>query len=330
MNNSNTPIILAAVFSGLLHLGGIYQLSDLGQVKSIDSLSQKTPQEIVVNLKPALRENYIDTELESKKNDNKSDFISDKSSKADSSKFGTETGVLPASDFKDLLSQAQRSQMEQNLTPAELFTEIQKQKEKIDTEEKNQRIEEQLKDKISVLEKVEVAKESTKEEKPKEQTEEEKEIEEIKDMNLSLAQKESIKKDVFSLPLISIGSRTLSEEGIDAFEARESDLGKYIKTVRDKLGLNFNQMIFFHYKSSYILETKVETSFYIRPDGKIENLETKLVKGDPIFLEYCKSVVTSSSPFGPFSEKLKPFLEENGMLKMDILFGNNIRKSEDS
>ena len=127
--------------------------------------------------------------------------------------------------------------------------------------------------------------------------------------------------------MISIGNRTLSERGVDAFSAKGNHIGKYIRNMRDKIGLRFNQMVFFHYKTNSIGESRVNIAFDIHEDGKVTNIRMDNVRGDPLFAEYCETVVMNAQPFLKFTRDLEPFLEE-GVLKMNILFGYNVREDK--
>jgi len=127
------------------------------------------------------------------------------------------------------------------------------------------------------------------------------------------------------LPFISIGNRSLSEFGQDAFNTEGSPLGKYYKTMRDKVGLHFYQMIYFHYRTSNVFGSKASIQFVIESSGYVRDIKKLSSSGDPMFSEYCKTVIQNAAPFAPMDESMRPYLEE-GVLNMNVLFGYDVHE----
>jgi hypothetical protein len=332
MNRSGKTFVIAVALSVLIHFLLIFHFKNLCLTYVFHP--DKKP-EILFDLidespSPPHKKYFVDTpEQPPVKEHVKSENISDKNSRVDSSQKGEESGVQPASKEKDLLSQAMRyapSNPASSLTQQmEQFHKAEKQIEREEEKEKAKMIT----DNTTLLEKGQIQeKRKTKEPVPRDPEEQ---LNQLQNMNVSLIKSggHSDKSDIFPLPLISLGERTMSVNGLDAFDAEESEVGKYFKVMRDKIGLRFYQMVFFHYRTSYIFGSKVDLKFNIKPNGTIENLETKLISGDPIFEKYCETVLINAAPFAPLHEKLKPYLE-GGVLKMDILFGYDVKDSKEN
>lgn len=326
MKHSNKTLIIAALLSILINVIGIHELYNVQTLSMVPVKPEALPVTFEFRTpKKMYLDTPVDTQVDTPDQVSDSEFFSDKSSLADSSSLENETGILPESKIKGLLPQAERGA---NIKPMPLQKMLQKNQQNIkEIQEKEimERNRSEISDKISVLKKSEISRKETKTQKPEKPVNLQEELEKLNDMDVSLTKpQKTFAEDLFPLPMISIGNKTLSELGIDAFSTQGSYLGKYVKKMREKIGLHFNQMIFFHYKSSYILETRANISFRIAPNGKLLKLKAKFLKGDPLFVEYCKSVITSSAPFSPFSDKMKPFLEEDGNLDMNIVFGYNV------
>jgi hypothetical protein len=328
MTRSQKPVYVALGLSALVNFIGVRGLYRLETLPA-SVLPPKKPDPIVFDLKPpAKKQTYLDTPEQSREPLRKTDFISDKSSRADSARAGDETGVLPEAEIRDLEVQAERRAKTPLMPPARLKREIERRTEKIEKQIERKRAKEKLENRLSVFEKkpAEQVEETREKKEPKKESPESL-LEKIRKTDVSLTPSEASEDDLFPLPMISIGSRSRSEKGVDAFDARGNELGKYIKTMREKIGLRFHEMVFFHYRSSYIFESKVRMQFLIHPDGSVEFLKKEFVKGDPLFADYCESVIRRAAPFAPLSPELEPFLEKDGNLFMNILFGYNVSRT---
>ena len=329
MEDSYKPLIAGILLSGLVNVALLSHIPVMQHSLPLTSPApeKKKEERVLFDLRSLPKKNtFIDTPEVAQKPPPKPDFISDKSSQADSSKKGKETGIMPESKTKDLMAQAPRFAPRQPaLPPPQMIQQVRKQLKKMEEEQKKEDTKTALDNKLSVLEQKKKPKEKS-EEKSK-QIDPEEEISKISDTQVSLSreQKAIETNDLFPLPMISLGERSLSENGKDSFNATDTQVGKYIKKMRDKIGLKFNEMVFFHYKTSSIVESKVKVSFEIRPDGRVINIKKEFISGEPFFGDYCSSVIKGSEPFASYNKEMAPFLED-GVLKMSILFGYNIRE----
>lgn len=302
----------------------ISQVPKMGTLE-ISSLPPRKEEKVIYEWIPkTIVQKYIDTPDKPIQPLKEAEHISDKDSREDSARQGSETGLMPDSKTKDLISQAQRESSTPQLPSRAAMQKMQKQIEKMEKKQKREDDKTALQDKTSVIEKKKKEESKDKSQKDKEIDAEE-ELSKLSETAVSLAREpEPAKEDLFPLPMISIGTRTLSETGRDAFNAKGNHIGKYIRKMRDKIGLRFNQMVFFHYKANSISESRVNVAFDIHEDGKVTHIQKDNIKGDPLFAEYCETVVMNAQPFSRFTKDLEPFLEE-GVLKMNILFGYNVR-----
>ena len=327
VNDSFKYFSSAVVLSLLVNTVMISQVPKMGELE-ISSQIPKKEEKVIYEWVPQKKvQKYIDTPDQPKVPVKQAEHISDKDSRADSSMQGPENGLMPDSKTKDLISQARRESSIPQMPSKAAMQKMQKQIEKMEKKQQKQEDKAALEDKTSVIEKKKKEAEETKKEK---EIDMEEELSKISETPVSLAREPSpAKEDLFPLPMISIGTRTLSETGTDAFDAKGNHIGKYIRNMRDKIGLRFNQMVFFHYKANSIAESRVNIAFEIHEDGKVTNIQKENIKGDPLFAEYCETVVMNAQPFLRFTRDLEPFLEE-GVLKMNILFGYNVRDSKNA
>ncbi len=321
VNDSYKYFSSAVLLSLLVNAGILSQVPKMGNLE-ISSLPPKKETKVIYQWIPRNKvQKYIDTPDKPIAPLKEAEHISDKDSRADSAHKGQETGLMPDSKTKDLISQARRESSIPQLPSHAALQKIQKRIEKMEKKQSREEDKAALQDKTSVIEKKK--KEDLKNEK--EMIDVEEEFSKLSETPVSLAREPSpAKEDLFPLPLISIGTRTLSETGRDAFDAKSNHIGKYVRAMRDKIGLRFNQMVFFHYKANSIGESRANIAFDIHEDGKVTHIQKENIKGDPLFAEYCETVVMNAQPFLRFTRDLEPFLED-GVLKMNILFGYNVR-----
>lgn len=320
VNDSYKYFSSAIVLSLIVNAAMLSQVPKMGDL-AIVPLAPKKEERVIYEWIPKPKvQKYIDTLDQPSPPLKEAEHISDKDSRVDSARQGSETGLMPDSKTKDLISQAQRESSIPQLPSRAAMQKIQKQIEKMEKKQKKEEDKAALQDKTSVIE--EKKKEESKKEK---EIDVEEELSKLSETPVSIAREPSpAKEDLFPLPMISIGTRTLSETGRDAFDAKGNHIGKYIRNMRDKIGLRFNQMVFFHYKANSIGESRVNIAFDIHEDGKVTNIQKENRRGDPLFAEYCETVIMNAQPFLRFTKDLDPFLEE-GVLKMNILFGYNVR-----
>ncbi|MBN2144491.1 MAG: hypothetical protein JW774_07700 [Candidatus Aureabacteria bacterium] len=326
MKQSKKPFIISIMLSLLVHFQSLWFLKEFLLKPAFPVPDQSELLLDLTELPEPEKKYFIDTPEQPVQEPVESENISDKNSRTDSSQQGKETGVQPLSKDKDLFPQAPRyAPMGHELTDMEQIRQFQQAEKKIEKEEAKEKAK-ILSDKTSLLEKENIQGKSAGESMQKDPEEQ---IAQLQNTNVSLtkANGPSAKEDIFPLPMISLGERTLSDFGLDSFNAEESEVGKYFKVMRDKIGLKFHQMVFFHYRTNYIFGSRVNVKFDIKSNGMIDNLQTKLISGDPLFEKYCETVVRNAAPFVPLYEKLKPYMEE-GVLKMDILFGYDVRESK--
>ena len=296
MNDSYKYFGSALVLSLLVNAGLLSQVPRMGSLE-ISPLPLKKEEMVIYEwISQKQIQKYIDTPDQPVTPLKEAEHISDKDSRADSARQGEETGLMPDSKTKDLISQARR---ESSIPQMPSRAALQKMERQIEKMEKKQAREEDravLRDKTSVIEKKKTESQEEKE------IDVEEELSKISETPVSLASEPSpAKEDLFPLPMISIGTRTLSEAGRDAFDAKGSHIGKYIRSMRDKIGLRFNQMVFFHYKANAIGESRVNIAFYIHEDGKVSHIQKENVRGDPLFAEYCETVIMNAQPFLRFT-----------------------------
>jgi len=272
-------------------------------------------------------EKYIDTsDLKTEKNITDNKYISDTNSLLDSSRKGDIEGILPQSNKQHLDTQAKREYYSKDSDAQQQIQQATKLLKDIEKKETLERDKQALENKISVVK--DKTKQLKKEDEIKKTSQNsgnaEDALKEIEQTNISMTKPVSLKKDLFPLPSISIGNHNFSKDGIDSFAANASLLGKYMKRMRDKIGLKFYQMIFFHYKTTYIFASRTKIVFNIDKRGNITKFNSKMIEGDILFKEYCETVIKNTTPFAPLPEGLKPYLEEDGTLQIDFLFGYNI------
>ena len=336
-SNNFKPFALALLLSTVVNAAGIYTLTEM---KPRSFLLPQKPKEIMLDLNSlSQHQTFVDTPPEAKPPEKDTDHLSDKDSRADSSKHGEETGLLPQSEKKDLLPQAQRTGPLSPATPPLLLQQqMQKALKKVETEQtaasKKMTTEgvqiaaskPETKSQDKLQKGTDNGEEDKKEdkEKPEDELLPTPEQNPLENVNLAVPPSKPA-DDLFALPIISLGDRTKSENGRDAFDAKGSDLGKYLKTMRDKIGLHFYKMVFFHYRTNYIFGSRAKASFMIEPAGSLSELKVKLVEGDPMFADYCETVIRNAEPFAPLHKGLAPYLED-GALKIDFLFGYDVRK----
>jgi len=309
-SNTLRPFAFALLLSAFVNAAGIFTITELNAPLIYKKQEVK---EILFDLRSLpQQQTFIDTPLEPTPSEKDTDHLSDKDSRADSSMQGKETGILPQSENKDLFPQAQRN----GSPPLFLQQQIQKAIEEAETEQK--KAAQEMTQKMSV----EGAQLVLPETNTKIQT-----PYSYADSQTDSYATPQLAEDIFSLPIISLGDLTKSKDGRDAFEAKGSDLGKYLKIMRDKIGLHFYKMLFFHYRTNYIFGSRAKVKFLIEPEGSLRDLSVELVEGDPLFAEYCLTVIRNAEPFMPLHKGLAPHLED-GALKIDFLFGYDVRKSD--
>jgi hypothetical protein len=301
--------LFALFLSTLLNAAGIFTLTELSSYPRIPQKSKE--KEIFFDLRFLPPQHiFVDTPLKTKPSERDTDMLSDKDSQADSSAQGEETGLLPQSTNKDLLPQASRNA--QSISPP-LFLQqhLEKVIEKVETEQKKV-TEKMTEEGLQLMEE-------------KKLVEEESLMQEDILETPSLPPSFQSADDFFPLSLISLGN--LKKNGQDSFETKGNALGKYLKTMREKIGLHFYKMLFFHYRTNYIFGSKAKVTFLIEPEGSVRDLRVEFVKGDPLFAEYCTTVIRNAEPFMPLHKDLTPTLED-GALKIDFLFGVDLRKGD--
>lgn len=328
---------------------GISLLINIAAVKSyLNHAMQNTqivrkvkeiPLEIISSVRK--KKTFIDTKESENNRQVESDLIAENSAVSDSAKQGDIKSSMPAADLKGLLPQARKNTT--SLTAKESMQAIQKKVEQMKKAEEHAKKKRALEDKVSVLKKEGIKKDEHSGEDKQEKREEEqarekemkkameKEVQAIKEINTELmppAKADIPDVDLFPLPMISLGENTFSEKGYDSFQAQGSGLGKYLKQLREKIGLKFHQMVLFHYKTNYIFESKTSVEFSIAKDGSLKKLETFFIEGDPMFPEYCKTVVNAASPFLVIPDSIDRYLEDDNTLKIKFMFGYNIRDNK--
>lgn len=85
--------------------------------------------------------------------------------------------------------------------------------------------------------------------------------------------------------------------GTPSFAATGSDLGRYIKEMKEKIWIQWFPFVAMTYHQN--ISTEIVVHYRIMPDGQLQDLVAHRVEGDAFLAEHTLAAIRKAAPFGP-------------------------------
>ncbi|MEI8344883.1 MAG: hypothetical protein WCG06_02305 [Candidatus Omnitrophota bacterium] len=110
-------------------------------------------------------------------------------------------------------------------------------------------------------------------------------------------------------------------EGMTSFEASGTQMGAYMKNVKERVWLSWFPYLAFQYPQDYRSADAV-IGFTLDRKGNVKSVQILENYGSPLFAAFCVDAVQKASGFGPVPDEI---LALTGQDQIDIRFGFHYR-----
>lgn len=86
--------------------------------------------------------------------------------------------------------------------------------------------------------------------------------------------------------------------GVTSFEASGSDMGQYVKNMKEKIWLAWFPYLSFHYPKDF-RSADALIEFSLNAEGEVKRVKVLESEGSPLFATYCVEAIQRAGPFGP-------------------------------
>jgi hypothetical protein len=100
-------------------------------------------------------------------------------------------------------------------------------------------------------------------------------------------------------------------QGFAGFEAMQSEIAPYLKEVRRRVELRWNEMLLMRYSGTKPVKAIIDCA--IAPDGSLASVEVVGVPEDPVYAALCRQAITLAGPFGPFPFQVPEMYREKNL-----------------
>lgn len=108
-------------------------------------------------------------------------------------------------------------------------------------------------------------------------------------------------------------------QGFAGFEAMSSEIAPYLKEVRRRVELRWNEMLLMRYSGTKPVKAIIDCA--IASDGRLVSVEVVGIPEDPVYAALCRQAIELAGPFGPFPFHVpEMYLEKNLEIRWTFSF----------